>query len=192
MGPESVEDLHDLSNAYLTPVQGTHQFANLSNGQTHHRAQGGDQTAQPHAQPSLPKHLCMEIHRRFVPLATLRTPAFENAMVRHFDWWWGWHIDHLSHARQADAAQAQLTIRTHHNPMLYDLCGNCALTPMIVLGITFLARLLLLCLRLFDIFFDECRRRRFLLFQFLNAGQGNAQVFLDLTQLFQRQIEGFS
>jgi hypothetical protein len=39
MRNESVEHLHDFSNAHLKAVQGVQEFPNLPNGQTHHRAQ---------------------------------------------------------------------------------------------------------------------------------------------------------
>src|SRR5439155_24980405 len=50
---EPVQQFHDLANADPHPVQGEQVHLDLSNGQTHHRAQRRDQTGQSHADASL-------------------------------------------------------------------------------------------------------------------------------------------
>src|SRR6266567_712905 len=99
MLPDPVEHLHNLSNAHLKAVQGVQQLSELPNGQTHHRAQRGDQTGQSYSNTSLPKHFCTQLYWCFVPFLAPGAPAFENLMVGHLDRGWEWHIDHLAHPR---------------------------------------------------------------------------------------------
>ena len=192
MGNEAVKHLHHLSNAHLKAVQRTQEVPDLPNGQTHHRAQGGNQTGQSNPNAPLTQHICAQIHGRLMPFLTLRTPAFENPMMDDLHRRWRRKIDHLSHPRQADAAQPQVTIGAGHDAMLRDLCRHRTRTPVIVLRVTLLARLLFFRFWLFHVRFDKLRGRHLLLFQLLDAGQSQAQVFLHLAQLSQCLAEGFS
>ena len=62
-----MQQFHNLANADRDPVQREQVRLDLSNGQTHHRAQRGDETGQSHSDPSLAYHLIVPVHRRFVP-----------------------------------------------------------------------------------------------------------------------------
>src|SRR5258708_7969678 len=127
-----------------------------------------------------------------MPFLALSTPAFENSMVGDFYGRRGRHIDHLSHSRQTDPSQSQLAIGTGHDPMLHDLRRRATGTTMVVFGSTFLPLLLFFRFWLFHVRFDKLRRRRLLLFQFLDADQSLAQIFPHLAQLSQGLVEGFS
>ncbi len=164
------EHLNDLSHAHLDSMPGGQQVSDLSDGQAHHRAQGGNQADQSYAQPSLPQDLFMQIHRSLLPVLALRTPAVENPMVDHFHRRRGRHIDDFSHPRQREAAQPQVTGRAGHDAMLHELCRHRTRPPVSVPPITLLARLLFFRGFLFHVCFDKLRGRRLLLFQFLDAG----------------------
>src|SRR5947209_5311394 len=133
---EPVQELHDLANADADPMQGEQVHLDLANGQTHHRAQGGDQTSQSHADASLPDHLLVEIHRSFIPVVASGTPPLGDAMFGDLDWGRLWHIDDLSAARQTQTAQMQLTLWAHDQPMLHDLGGRGAWPPSIIPRVT--------------------------------------------------------
>jgi hypothetical protein len=141
----------------------------LSNGQTHQRAQGSDQARQSHSDPSLAYHLLVEIHRGFVPALTARTPAFVDPMFRYREWWRLRHINDLARAGQTDATETQMAVRAREQPMLHDLGWRRAWPPTIMLGVTLFASLLLLFLRFFRVRFDEGRWGCFQLLQFLDA-----------------------
>src|SRR5271167_1653745 len=96
LGFDPVEQLDNLSTTDRDPVQRKQVRLDLSNGQTHHRAQGRDQARQSHSDASLAYHLLVEIHRGFVPFLTSCTPAFVDPMVPHLDWWRLWHIKDLA------------------------------------------------------------------------------------------------
>src|SRR2546421_1405711 len=101
---ESMEQLHNLSNADRDPMQGEQIGLDLSNGQTHERAQGGDQTGQAHPNASLTDHLLVQVHRSFIPAVAPCTPALVDPMVRDLYGWGRWHIDNLAAARQTQAS----------------------------------------------------------------------------------------
>jgi hypothetical protein len=81
MRADAVEDQNDGSHGHLHSIQTEQQLAHVPRGQTPHRAQGGDPTAQPHAKTSLLKNLGMDLHGGLMPLLTLGAPALENPMV---------------------------------------------------------------------------------------------------------------
>src|SRR5947209_26227 len=118
---EPVEHLNDLSTADLHPMQCQQVGLELSNGQTHHCTQGGDQAGKSHSNTSLAHHLIMQIHRRFMPFLTPCTPALVDTMFRHLDWRGRGDIDDLSSSSQTDASQTQMTLWAVHNPLLHDL-----------------------------------------------------------------------
>ncbi len=93
---ESVEQLNDLSTADLHPMQRQQVGLELSNGQTHHCTQGGDQAGKSHSHTSLAYHLIMHVHWGFMPFLTPCTPAFVDTMFRHLDWRGRGDIDDLS------------------------------------------------------------------------------------------------
>ena len=96
LGFEPMQQLHNLSTADRDPVQREQVDLDLSNGQSHHRAQCGDQTGQSHSQASLTDHLLLHVQRRFIPVVALCTPPLVDPMLRHLDGWrWG-HINDLS------------------------------------------------------------------------------------------------
>jgi len=96
----------------------------------------------------------------------------------------GGNIDHFSATSQADATQAQITIRAHRQMMFDDLRGQSPATRSIVLGFALFARLFLFGGWLLHIGFDKSRRRCFLLFQFFDPSKGDTQQFLCLLQCF--------
>lgn len=155
MRDEAVEDLNDLSNAHLNPVQRVQQRANLPHGQTHHRAQGGNQTGQSHPNAPLTQHRCVEIHRRFMPFLTPRTPTFEDAMFGDFHWDRSRKINHFSATSQADASQPQITRRAHRKMMFHDVRRYRSATRLIVLTCALLAWLVLFGCWLWNIGFHE-------------------------------------
>jgi hypothetical protein len=76
--------------------------------------------------------------------------------------------------------------------MLHDLRRRAVGATMVVLARPFLALLLFFRVWLFHVRFDKLRRRRLLLFQFLDADQSQVQIFPHLAQLSQGLAEGFS
>src|SRR5260370_22936350 len=92
---EPMQQLYDLSTADPHPMQGEQVRLDLSNGQTHHRAQRGDQAGQSHAQTSLTAHLVVEIHRSFIPVVAACTPALVDTMFCDLDCWRRGAIDDL-------------------------------------------------------------------------------------------------
>src|SRR5258708_24806729 len=57
LGFEPMQQLYDLSTADPHPMQGEQVRLDLSNGQTHHRAQRGNQASQSPVQTALTAHL---------------------------------------------------------------------------------------------------------------------------------------
>src|SRR5712691_352121 len=176
VGFEPVEQLHNLSTADRDPVQREQVRLNLSNGQSHHRAQGGDQTGQSHSEASLTDHLLMQVQRGFMPFLTARTPALVDPMFRHLNWRRRRNIDDLSAARQTQASQTQMAGRASQQTMLHDLSGPGARSPSIMPRLTLFACLLLFLWQFLLLRFDERWWRRFQLLQFLNAPVGFAQL----------------
>src|SRR5260370_33853246 len=184
MGADWLKQLHDPSQNDLKGMQAAQQLADLPQRQAQAGAQVRDHAGQSHANAPLPKHLAVQIDRRFVPFLTACAPAFENAMFGDlYRGWWG-NIDHFSAPSQTDTTQAQITIRTHRQMMFHDVRGHGSATGPIVLGLALLARLVLFCGWLWHIRFHESWRRRFLLLQFFDPRKGDTQQFLRLLQCF--------
>src|SRR2546421_6064743 len=99
---DAMQQFDNLPNTHFQTVHLTQDFSQLPNRQAHHRAQIGDQTGQPHSYASLSQDLLRQLHRSFVPLLALRTPAFVDPMVRDLYRWRRWHIYHFSDAGQTD------------------------------------------------------------------------------------------
>src|ERR1700676_5636943 len=104
-----MQHLHDLSDADRQPVKGLHVQLDLPNGQTHHRAQGGDQTGEPHANAPLAYHVLIHIHRSLMPFLTSCTPALGDLMMNHLNRCRRGNINDLSYTSKADAPQTQIT-----------------------------------------------------------------------------------
>src|SRR5258708_16921766 len=100
---ESMKQLNNLSNADHDTMQSEQIRLDLSNGQTHDRAQRGDQTGQAHADASLTDHLLMQVHRGFIPSLSSCTPALLDPMVRDLHGRGRRHIDDLSPPPQTKA-----------------------------------------------------------------------------------------
>ncbi len=81
MVADPMQQFHDLSTTYLQAIHLPHDCSQLSNRQTHHRAQIGDETGESHSNAPLSQDLVRYLHWRFVPSLALRTPAFIHAMM---------------------------------------------------------------------------------------------------------------
>jgi hypothetical protein len=179
---DPMQQLNNLSTADPDPMQREQLRLDLSKRQTHHHAQSGNQTGQPHSDPSLTYHLLMQVHRGFIPVLAPCTPPFVDTMVRDLHWRGHGHIDDLSATRQADASQPQLTRWAREEPMLYDLGWLRARSRSIVPRVTLLASLLLFLWRFLFMRLDERGRRRFQLLEFLNACLGDSQLLRDFIE----------
>jgi hypothetical protein len=168
MRVDPVKDLHDFSQTDLKTMQGAQQFADLPKRQAQARTQVRYHADQSHTNAPLPKDLCMQIDRRFVPFLTSCAPAFENAMFDDLHRGWWRNIDHFSATRQADPTQTQITIRAHRQVMFEDVCRHGSATRPIVLRLA----LFLFGGWLWHIGFDKRRQRCFLLFQFFDPSKG--------------------
>src|SRR5579875_476060 len=187
LGDHPVQQFDDFPNADLTAVEQEQQAADLSHGQACDGAQQGDQAGQTNPDAPLPQYLFVQINRSLVPALTLRTAAFEDAMMDHLHWLGLSKLDHFSHPCQADASQSQMALGTGEQAMFHDLGWHAASPSPIVLCLSFLSRLFLFCRAFLHILFDEFRRFA-LLFQFLNASQRLAQGFLHLAEFFSQLL----
>lgn len=102
---DPVQEFHNLATADGNPVQREQIRLDLSNGQTHHGAQRGDQTGQPHSDASLTEHLLMEIDRGLVPFVAPATPPLVDPLFPHLNWWWRGNTNDFSATCQTDASQ---------------------------------------------------------------------------------------
>src|SRR5450755_2751648 len=102
---QAMLQFNNLSIADRDGMQRTQVGLDLSNGQTHHQAQGRNQASQPDSDAPLTHNLFLQIHWGFMPFLTVGTPAFVEIMVRHPKRGGKWNLDDLSYPGKADASQ---------------------------------------------------------------------------------------
>src|SRR5260370_8671161 len=133
---QAMVQLNNLSVADRDSMQGTQVQVDLTNRQTHHHAQGRNQTGQSDSDAPLTHDLFLHIHRSFTPFLTASTPTFVDIMMRDLKGCRRWNIDDLSHTGKADASQTQITFWTVHHTVFDDLCWSGSGPSPIVLRLT--------------------------------------------------------